>query len=68
MLLWVCFLEVINFLALVNGPEPQELMEDSFRGSCLFSVSIMNKSASYSQVLLGDACHPGRSQSIVYIW
>ena len=46
MQLWVCFLEVINFLTLVNGPEPQELMEDSFRGSCFFSVCIMNKSAS----------------------
>lgn len=46
MQLWICFLEVSNFLTLVNGPKPQELMEDNFRGSCLFPMCFMNNSAS----------------------
>lgn len=43
MLLWVCFLEAINFFILVSGLEPQELMKDRFRGL----VSMMNKLALY---------------------
>lgn len=46
MLLWVCFLEVINFLVLVNLSEPQEFIEDRLRGSSLFLVCTVSKSAS----------------------